>query len=40
MKLQQQAADIVRNDPSVLNTMSSIGHAGKPGAHLLSLQRQ
>ena len=31
MKLQQQAADIVRNDPSVLNTMSSIGQPTNQG---------
>ena len=31
MKLQQQAADVVRNDPSVLNTMSSIGQPTNQG---------
>jgi hydrophobic/amphiphilic exporter-1 (mainly G- bacteria), HAE1 family len=31
MRLQQQAADVVRNDPSVLNTMSSIGQPTNQG---------
>jgi len=31
MKLQQQAADVIRHDPSVLNTMSSIGQPTNQG---------
>jgi HAE1 family hydrophobic/amphiphilic exporter-1 len=31
MKLQQQAADVVRNDPSVLNTFSTIGQPTNQG---------
>ena len=40
MKLQQKVADVVRFDPSVMNTMSSHRAADQSGTHLLSAEGQ